>query len=258
MYPDRLIRPLPRRTLRSRLSQDAAEKIDFPPSVPSTTLSSYGHYGENGDFLDNGKILVHQDRDIYDHDHEHDPDFDDDHDEDHCPHRHHHCPHQDDDDLDSSEDISPALVRRTSGYRSSPRSPRSTRYARHGSTTKLSPSGMDGYDAFENTNNKKKRKIPTSGGMNFHHSSLSSDLAHMSISTTQDGANSDVGQHYASTASTGLGMPVTGRGRSSRKLSNRNPLGLSVNGSNLRTTSKSDQGTDPMKGTCKPDLLASL
>ncbi|KAJ5176647.1 uncharacterized protein N7482_002524 [Penicillium canariense] len=32
VYPDRLIRPLPRRTLRSRLSIDAADTIHYPPT----------------------------------------------------------------------------------------------------------------------------------------------------------------------------------------------------------------------------------
>lgn len=50
-------------------------------------------------------------------------------------------------------------------------------------------SSADGYDSFENTSNKKKRKIPlSSGGPSPHASSLSADLAHMGISP-RDGSD---------------------------------------------------------------------
>ena len=107
---------------------------------------------------------------------------------------------------------------------------------------------VDGYDSFENTNNKKKRKIPTSGLLGGHQSSLSADMAQMGISSAQD---TDVGQsetdsgvgHYYGTGnsavpavSSGTGISGAGRGRygraGTRYHNGRSPLGVSVNGSN--------------------------
>lgn len=246
VYPDRLIRPLPKRSIRSRLSQEAADQIAFPPNIPSTSLPNFNGYGENGEYSNDSKVLIQQNGDICSHDHDYDCEhYDVDHDEDHCPH--HHCHHNGGDDLDSGEDVSPTAVRRANGYRVSPRSPRSSRHNRYGSNTKLSPSGPDGYDAFENTNNKKKRKIPTSGGLGLHHSSLSAELAQLGLSSSKDGAGGDVGQHYAG-AGSGLGVQGAGRGRNSRRFSGRNPLGVSMNGSNARAVApRHEQATAALR-----------
>jgi hypothetical protein len=102
-------------------------------------------------------------------------------------------------------------------------------------------SGPDGYEAFENTNNKKKRKIPTSGNLNLHHSTLTSEFSHMGINN--DGSAEDAHYHAKGAGvNPGLGVQGAGRGRNGRKVPGRNPLGVSVNGSNVRTTpSKYDQ-----------------
>ena len=235
VYPKRAIRPLPKRTLRSRLSEEAAESISFPPILPSTSLPSYSQYGEDVAYLNESNIHGHQNGEIsddLDHDHHHDHDHY--HDEEDCPH--HHCDHDDEDDLDSADDGGSAAVR--GGYRSSPRSPLPGRHYRYGSHgARSSPSAPDGYDAFENTNNKKKRKIPTSGGLSLGHASLSADVASMGLGRdgVDDGAG--VGQYYGSgnaAIPAGLGVQGAGRGRSSRRISGRNPLGPSVNGSNAR------------------------
>lgn len=113
-----------------------------------------------------------------------------------------------------------------------------TRYS-----AKVTSSGTDGYEAFENTNNKKKRKIPTSGGLGLHHASMTDQLAHMGISGSKDGSGDD--SYYPSThagGTTGLGVQGAGRGRATRKVSGRNPFGVLVNGSNVRSgPSKYDQ-----------------
>ncbi|KAF2454072.1 hypothetical protein BDY21DRAFT_374315 [Lineolata rhizophorae] len=91
-------------------------------------------------------------------------------------------------------------------------------------------SSADGYESFENTNNKKKRKIPVSGGGTHHHSTLSAELASMGISQSmaQAGAaatqeevasailqdaledsSAGVGQYYGSGTSA---MPSSGSG----------------------------------------------
>lgn len=175
----------------------------------------------------------------HDHDHHHDHDHDHDHDDDHeCPHHHHHCHHNEyEDDLDSQDE---RMAPPRHYFVSSPRSPRSgrSRYSNRGST-----SGPDGYEAFENTNNKKKRKIPTSGSLSLHHSAMTDQMAHMGIGSTKDGAADDAYHSAAHTsASAGLGVQGAGRGRGARKVSGRNPLGVSVNGSNARSgPSKYDQ-----------------
>lgn len=190
--------------------------------------------------MNQSKVILQNHSDSYDHDHDHDH-YDDDHEHDHCPHHHHHCHHdEDDDELDSGDD-SLSHVRHSTPYRSSPHSPRSSRASRYG--TKNTGSGPDGYEAFENTNNKKKRKIPTSGSLSLHHSTLTNDLAHLGINGGKNGASDD--PYYASAHSggaSGLGVQGAGRGRNSRKLPGRNPLSVSVNGTNARTgSSKYDQ-----------------
>ena len=115
-------------------------------------------------------------------------------------------------------------------------------------STASSNESADGYDSFENTNNKKKRKIPTSGSLGSHQSSLSSDMAHMALSSTHDidigsvETDSGVAHYYGSgssaipAATSGNGICGAGRGRhgraSTRHHSARSPLGVSVNGSN--------------------------
>ncbi|KAL8724647.1 MAG: hypothetical protein Q9166_007837 [cf. Caloplaca sp. 2 TL-2023] len=115
------------------------------------------------------------------------------------------------------------------------------------STSSLQDS-VDGYDSFENTNNKKKRKIPTSGGLGGHHSSLSTEMAHMGISSGQDikpsqpEMDSGIGHYYGTGSSavsaipSGTGISGAGRGRYGRTApripSGRSPLGVSTNGSN--------------------------
>ena len=107
---------------------------------------------------------------------------------------------------------------------------------------------VDGYESFENTNNKKKRKIPTSGGLANHHSSLSAEMAHMGISSSRDvflsqtETDGGIGQYYGTGSSavpagvSGTGISGAGRGRYSRAAaktaSGRSPLGVSVNGTN--------------------------
>ena len=105
---------------------------------------------------------------------------------------------------------------------------------------------VDGYDSFENTNNKKKRKIPTSGSLGPHHSSLSSDLANMGIAPGHaldingdaDRLDYAEGDDFAndSVPSGTNGFSGSGRGlfgpASNRLSSRRSPLGVSANGSN--------------------------
>ena len=120
---------------------------------------------------------------------------------------------------------------------------------------------VDGYDSFENTNNKKKRKIPTHGG---HHTSLSTEMAAMGLPSSRDtvspSADHDggVGQYYGSGSSamsvkSGNGFSGAGRGRlgrgSARRRSNRSPLGVSTNSGNLALPTHGSTAELATKGT---------
>ncbi|KAJ5176646.1 uncharacterized protein N7482_002523 [Penicillium canariense] len=117
-----------------------------------------------------------------------------------------------------------------------------------------SSAGPDGYDAFENTNNKKKRKIPTPGNMGGHHSALSPEFASMGLanSTPSPAAASDgmsTGTYYGSgnpASPLGSGISGSGRGRlgrsSTRSNPGRNPLSANAQNAwmNTRTPSRRD------------------
>ncbi|PNY29188.1 Uncharacterized protein TCAP_00895 [Tolypocladium capitatum] len=97
-------------------------------------------------------------------------------------------------------------------------------------------SSVDGYDSFENTNNKKKRKIPSAGDsvLNGAHS-LNNEISSLAISTgahspTND-ANGDRPHHGSAGYSTpgpyttnNQGFSGPGRGRLGRSRSGRSPL----------------------------------
>ncbi|EQL31777.1 hypothetical protein BDBG_01188 [Blastomyces gilchristii SLH14081] len=221
VFPDRLIRPLPKRPIRSRLSHEAAESILYPPAPPATQVF-YGSYSGNGDVVNDAKVYVQQTN----YGHEQSPEGD------------HHHPY--DDGVDSGDEDGPVVVRRSGGFHRSSLSPTGEnrqKYAKHleDTPTKTSSSGPDGYDAFENTNNKKKRKIPTSGNPG-NHSNLSADMMTLGISSNggstaslDDG--SGTGSYYgtgnpASPAGNGISGPGRGRyGRNvSRTVSGRTPL----------------------------------
>ncbi|KAL4988451.1 hypothetical protein BDW68DRAFT_92218 [Aspergillus falconensis] len=216
VYPDRLIRPLPRRTLRSRLSSDAADSILYPPAPPATQLF-YGACATNGDAVNDSKVYVQQS--------DGGPDLSPDS-------RDHNIQYENGVDLDSGDEDGPVVVRRSAGFRGSSLSPTPSNVQHQTpcmgkeQPTKSSPTGPDGYDAFENTNNKKKRKIPTPGNMGSHHSSLSPEFATMALANTgQSGsALSGEGGHVSTFYGTGSpaspvgsGMSGSGRGRLGRQ-----------------------------------------
>ncbi|KAE8137067.1 hypothetical protein BDV38DRAFT_293598 [Aspergillus pseudotamarii] len=169
VYPDRLIRPLPKRTLRSRLSSETAESILYPPAPPATQLF-YGTCTDNGEAVNESKVYVQQ-----------------------CdgpeqtPERDHHHPYETGFDAESGDEDGPVVVRRSAGFRESSPSPTMPLgYSGNGARTQIksSSAGPDGYDAFENTNNKKKRKIPTPGTLAGHHSTLSPEFSSMGLASS--------------------------------------------------------------------------
>lgn len=225
IYPDRLIRPLPKRPIRSRLSPEAAESILLPPAPPVNQLF-YGAYTTNGG-VHSSKVFTHQ------NDYRLDPGIE----------RDHHY----DDGVDSGEDEDAEIIRRSTAFQRSSLSPPAPgdnrqKYTKHieniGASSKAPSSGPDGYDAFENTNNKKKRKIPTSGNL-ASHSSLSAEIANMGLSSGSgdnctplddgNGTGSYYGTgHPAMPAGNGISGPGRGRyGRNvARSSSGRIPLSV--------------------------------
>lgn len=245
-YPDRPIHPLPKRRLRSRVSPETADSILYTgTSTPSKPLFSVpldkpiasvsgSSRDPTSDRLPSSDL---QEQPFGQEKHGYqfrggDPDSD-------------------------GEDAD-VLMQRCRAQRN-----RSYLYSNHnelrGGMTRASnvsipmsaPSSqdsVDGYDSFENTNNKKKRKIPISGSSAGHHSSLSAEMASMGISTNRDSEFSQtemdggVGQYYGSgnfavpAASSGNGISGAGRGRyargTTRAPSGRGPLAVSTNGSN--------------------------
>lgn len=259
IYPDRPIRPLPKRRLRSRLSSDVADSILYPPA---TTLSKpLFQFPYNGS-TDQQKVspaqahqsemeasLVREERngggetDSYQFRGT---------------------------ENGSDDEYGVGMARRYQEQRQRPGSVNNM--SRNGYTLSRSDAGkcikppipqstassgdsIDGYDSFENTNNKKKRKIPTSGSLGSHQTSLSADMAQMGISSTRDidvaQSELDVGVgHYYGTGNpavpavlSGTGMSGAGRGRygraGSRYHSGRSPLGVSINGSNTLQSGRS-------------------
>ena len=258
-YPDRLIRPLPKHPLRSRLSPEAAGSILYPPAPPTTATrfpftGSYGNPRSQVEVTDQCTCGLE--------------------------HENHEHVHHEEEGLDSGEDDSAVLIRRFNGARDT-KSPslhgknnrqieRMHPYGKPEPTPpKSTSSSADGYDSFENTNNKKKRKIPTSGNIGNHHSSLSADLANMGISSStprdidpDSGEDGTVpGPYYGSgnpAVPVGSAYSGSGRGRGGVRASNgRSPLKVQQNGSNTWTsgrtlTPRREWSGNAAKGTIAP------
>ncbi|KAJ5689522.1 hypothetical protein N7462_003914 [Penicillium macrosclerotiorum] len=240
VYPDRLIRPLPKRTLRSRLSTDAADTIHYPPTPPASQIF-YG-LGDTDEVVTHSKAYARQTIET-DHD-ELTPEAD--------------CHHNFDTavELESGDEDGPVVVRRSTAFRGS-LSPASSPHPQGFSGkegSQKSSAGPDGYDAFENTNNKKKRKIPTPGNMSSHHSALSPEFASMGLanpnsSPTAVNDGTSTGAYYGSgnpASPLGSGISGSGRGRLGRSTArgntSRNPLSANAQNAwmNTRTPSRRD------------------
>lgn len=256
LHPDRPIRPLPKRRLRSRLSPDVADSILYSSDSGSSKPLFQFPYNEQSR-LPNG-TSVHEDHYVNEMEAiEDDVDVGKD------------SYKFTGNDFGSDEEV--FVMRRRQEQRQRPASIINTPsrnvhpLARNDASKFIKPSiphstassneSVDGYDSFENTNNNKKRKIPTSGSLGSHQSSLSADMAHMALSSTQDidagqvEADSGVGHYYGSgssaipAVSSGNSISGAGRGRfgriGTRHHSGRSPLGVSVNGSNAPHNNRS-------------------
>lgn len=252
IYPDRPIRPLPKRRLRSRLSPEVANSILYPKAPRSSKplfhlpfTESLSLTAERSSVNGTGGTLL--------------PELDQSH-----ANRARDAKngyHFKGNDLDSDEEDGIGIIRRYQQQRqATPSLPRTLangpgrpEFPKHvkptaPQSTVSSVDSVDGYDSFENTNNKKKRKIPTSGNLGNHHSTLSAEMAHMGISSNRDidvmqaDTDSGVGQYYGTgnsaipAGASGNGMSGAGRGRygrvAPRNSSGRSPLTVSMNGPN--------------------------
>lgn len=247
LFPDRPIRPLPKRRLRERLSPEAADSIKYPPStLDNIPLFYYPPYTakEDGPAQSNGDpagALEHGRRP----------------------------------DPPSFQSLRNG-VRPAAGeeQESGPRSTlvtRSqpdilTRAARHpsrpdparGADPQPPPSAassVDGYDSFENSN-KKKRKIPSASDSVLNVAgSLSSDLSSLGISGNANSPTNDAGErlHHASAgysapssyASTNQGFSGPGRGRLGRSRNGRSPLRALADGNSVWPGRPPKGGTSP-------------
>ncbi|KAL9613851.1 MAG: hypothetical protein Q9167_001649 [Letrouitia subvulpina] len=247
IFPDRLIHPLPRRRLRSRLNLEAAEPIQYPstlaPSKPSIGLSFNSTTGGSSTLAGKNQL----DAEIF-----RGQNFGFVNGENGFRFK--------GDELDSDDEEGNYAIRQYQELNQATKPTKQlpideerrsgvAKYAKVPlSPAPLSTDSAEGYDSFENTNNKKKRKIPVSGSVGGHHISLATEMAHMGISTDRDTdfsqgeADGGVGQYYGTGSSavpatnSGTGISGAGRGRYGRAVARisggRSPLGVSVNGSN--------------------------
>lgn len=247
VYPDRLIRPLPKRTLRSRLSTDAADTILFPPTPPASQIF-YGVSGESEEAVNDSKVYVQQT--IETDRQELTPEADSQHGFETAA------------ELDSADEDGSVVVRRSAGFRGSLSPSSGTHPSGVGKEgSQKSSAGPEGYDAFENTNNKKKRKIPTPGNMGGHHSALSPEFASMDLANSNTSAavsdGMSTGTYYGNgnpASPLGSGISGSGRGRLGRSTTRshnvRNPL--SANAQNAWMSTRAPSRRDGLMSSPGP------
>ncbi|KAH7168859.1 hypothetical protein DER46DRAFT_500489 [Fusarium sp. MPI-SDFR-AT-0072] len=214
LFPDRPIRPLPKRRLREKLSPGTVETIAYPPSTHETTpLFYYPPYNFREDTSPPRACSTSPSQQTRRA-------------EEGC----NYTPRRNGLGLPDGDDEEPAL-------RSTlvPRSPPEILTRGTNPQPPLSAtSSVDGYDVFENTNNKKKRKIPSAGelsvnvtqGLN-NEIAISAGTGH---SPTDESHNDRAHSHSVSHPTTGTfssnnqGISGPGRGRLGRSRNGRSPL----------------------------------
>ncbi|KAG5979250.1 hypothetical protein E4U55_005378 [Claviceps digitariae] len=236
LFPDRPIRPLPKRRLRERLSPEVADSISFPPSTQGTLpLFHYLPYSlkdERSPFTINVSIPIRT-SDVEDNERSNG-----------SPRNSTH--------LDSPRDeyskhrslfmtISrpEVLPRDSRDSRESSRQDQSRQSTPQVSQPQHSASSsVDGYDSFENTNNKKKRKIPSAGDLSVNGThGLGSEISALTLSPSST-TSGTAGHHgtdrtyhgspgnalLAGYVGNNQGFSGPGRGRLGRSKNGRSPL----------------------------------
>ncbi|EME85102.1 uncharacterized protein MYCFIDRAFT_187826 [Pseudocercospora fijiensis CIRAD86] len=237
IFPERAIRPLPKSRLKSKLSPEQVSTLVFPPDPPPISPALSFNIQDTGASAQQPRLTNGD----YHHQQEH---------------RHHHAVHHDhctcgesgdsgDDEVEFDHpDYRYATAPTPNGTALKPDSlQRRLLEASRGSQKPPPPgsaaSSADGYESFENTSNKKKRKIPLSGASSMHQSQLSAEMANMGISSPQEDEEGEHGTNCVSSptvqysphsappsAGSGTGISGAGRGRYGRQDGkHRRPLG---------------------------------
>ncbi|RYP72189.1 hypothetical protein DL769_004503 [Monosporascus sp. CRB-8-3] len=227
LFPDRPIRPLPKRRLRERLSPDVADTIKYPPAPQNIPPLFAYPYNSKEDFA----LLRTESSAIVNRENIGEPGQD-------TGLRRNGL----DGELHDNSLIGQARRALVSRPFQDPqgnayRTPQRPAQARHNAVQPppSTTSSADGYDSFENTNNKKKRKIPTAGETvlsGTHVLNDSSALGMPSPPTTSDEGSGELtgaapAPYYQSggTPSTNpQGISGPGRGRYGRARNGRSPL----------------------------------
>lgn len=229
LFPDRPIRPMPRRRLREKLSPEVAHTIQYPPSThdapPLFQLPPYPAK-EHGVGVDSSGVPAAGRRNETTRNYTPRPQG-----------------------TGESLGIRSTLVTRSppeilTRAAQRPVAPKSETSRQETQPPRSTASSIDGYDSFENTNNKKKRKIPSPGDASHNGPhGLSSDINSLSISgrSLSPGADGSVDRYYPQSPRYGVpgsyaphspGMSGPGRGRLGRTASGRSPLRTIPDGNN--------------------------
>lgn len=266
MFPDRPIRPLPTRRLRERLSPEVADSIKYPPSTfNSAPLFQYPPYTAK----DEGSIPGPSPASPTDQSRRNDG-------------PRNYTPRRNGVGGIGVEVDTPSrstLVQRSSPEllnRATSRSARPEQRSANAQPPPSATSSADGYDSFENTNNKKKRKIPSAGdsALNSAHAINTDMNSHPSqggVSTIGEVSGERPyhnGAGYAVSGSLGTnnpGISGSGRGRFGRSKTNRSPLRALSDGSNTwvgrsssRTPTQWDSSGMPISCWFEPSPPTSL
>ena len=246
LFPDRPIRPLPKRRLRERLSPEVADSIKYPPStLNAVPLFQYPPYTVKDDGSPPGTGPTSPTELSRRND----------------PPRNY-TPRRNGVGGGLGVEIDPAS-RSTLVPRSSPeifnraggRSARPESRQTNSQPPLSAASSVDGYESFENMSNKKKRKIPSAGdsALNSAHalnSDMDSRLAQGSL-PSMGYLNGERPYHngaaYAgsgSFASNNTGISGSGRGRLGRSRNGRSPLRALSDGNNT-WAGRVPKGTSP-------------
>lgn len=217
LFPDRPIRPLPKRRLRERLSPEVADSIQFPPAPQTVTPLFPYPYPLRDEEPDIGSLSRERAPEV-----------------ERIARRNGLGIESDEDDAVLRRDLVSLGVTDPPGRLARP--PLKTEHGRRANPQlpHSAASSVDGYDLFENSN-KKKRKIPTAGdaALNGVHATNDSGIGSGPLSTnTQSGEGHGETPIPTSTpyygsgsfASGGQNVAGPGRGRYGRPRSGRSPL----------------------------------
>ncbi len=224
IFPERPIRPLPKRKLRERLSPGAIERIEYPPTTVDTIpLFCYPAHNAGGPPHDLQKATrEHHRQSTGTSDDQDSPSF----------YKHEQLPV-----------ASTALIVSTTGTQLRPASPEDTKYKKpvdRGATLGQNisaASSVDGYDSLESTNNKKKRKIPSASDTTLRGSFVVStgSVEKLELGSGMVGGKQATSSAFDVSGSLSMhsdGISGSGRGRLGRALHTRSPLRTLTDGNN--------------------------